>query len=180
MNMKILLLSISCVTFLIASTTALAQSSIQQNSVQINDNGVCVTSNDSKVNLRKSSKVNLRNSASTSRQSMNSFQEQKVTININSSNLERPHVLNISSNRASQLTGEVTVNGVVVKKFNEEQNSIDLSPYLSKGRKTVRISGSYKPVQSSVQIGFSGPGVQVSQQTSGEGVLRQTLILNVQ
>jgi hypothetical protein len=170
--MKTLLLSISCVTFLIASTTALAQSSIQQNSVQINDNGVCVTSNDSKVNLR--------NSASTSRQSMNSFQEQKVTININSSNLDRPHILNISSNRASQLTGEVTVNGVVVKKINNDQNSIDLSPYLSKGRKTVRISGSYKPAQSSVQIGFSGPGVQVSQQTSGEGVLRQTLILNVQ
>jgi len=108
-----------------------------------------------------------------------SFQHQQTAITMNRTNLKAPHFLTITTARSTQLVGEIAVNGVVVKNINNNQASVNLSPLLSTGINSVEISGDYKPARDSVRIEFSGPGTKVTQQTSGNGILRETLIIAV-
>ncbi len=109
-----------------------------------------------------------------------SFQRQETFISLESANIGQPYVLSISATPGTQLTGQITLNDSVVQEFKDNQAEINLSPLLSKGRQKIKISGNYQPVQSSFQVKFSGPGTQVIQQTSGNGILNQTLIIDVQ
>ena len=156
MNTRIVLFFTVFTAVTMAFNTVLAQNSIQQNSVQINEVG-----------------------GSMSEENSNSLQEQKTVINIDSAKLKLPHILSISTPIGTQVTGQISVNGVVIKRLTNPETSINLSSYLSRGRQTITISGSYKPAQSSVEVTFSSPGTQVSQETGGGGILRQTLIIDV-
>lgn len=157
MDMKPLLLVTSCTAVLITCTTAMA--SIQQISIQQTSNqGDSVQQ--------------------TSVQS--SSQNSEIVISVDSANTRQPHILKINPPRDIHLIGEITINDKVVKEFKNEGAILNLSRFLSLGRQTIKISGNYKPVASSIKIEFSGPGTQVSQQTGGSGKLNQTLIVNVQ
>jgi hypothetical protein len=112
-------------------------------------------------------------------QSSNSSQTQTTVIDIDSPALRTPHVLKVSAPVNTKLSGRILINGKVIQQFGNQGISLNLSPYLSRGKQTIEISGRYTPAQSSMQVNFSGAGTQVSQQTGGNGVLKQTWVINV-
>ncbi len=118
-------------------------------------------------------------STSSSSSSQGSSGQQKTAVSINSANLKVPHILRITTPANTKLTGQVAINGVAIKKIQSSQFSLNLSPYLANGTKTVEISGNYQPKSSEVKIEFSGSGTQVNQQMSGSGRLNQTLVITV-
>ncbi len=75
--------------------------------------------------------------------------------------------MSISATSGTQLTGQITISSTVVKDLKDNSVEIDVSPLLSKGIQTIKITGNYQPVESSIEIKLSGPGIEVSQQTSG-------------
>jgi len=109
-----------------------------------------------------------------------STQVQETAITIDSASLAQPHILSLSASQGIQLTGQITLNSRVIQELKDNQASINLSPLLSKGIQEIKISGNYQPVPSSVKVEFSGPGTQVTQLASGNGILNQTLIIDVQ
>ena len=166
MNKIMLLISTTSTVGLMAVTTALAQ-----NSIEVNKNGIFVGAGNSRITIN--------NRTSHIQHEMNSFQHQRTTINLNEGDLKAAHILSITTIGQPQLFGTITINGVVVKTINNHQISINLSPYLSTGINSIEISGNYKPANDSIQIEFSGPGTKVTQQTGGNGILKQTLIIAV-
>ena len=133
--------------------------------IAIKDSGFASQSKTHTVNIKESNAY--------------AVQRQKTTINLDSSNLSVPHLLNISASPRTQLTGKISVDGDLVKQLQGSEVSFDLSPYLSRGRQTIEIAGTYQPESSSVRVKLSSPHTQVTQQMSGSGVFRQTLVIDV-
>ncbi|WP_374873092.1 hypothetical protein [Pelatocladus sp. BLCC-F211] len=113
-----------------------------------------------------------------SRNYRNSSDYQESTINLSAVNLRHPHILSISTS-GSQLQGNITLNGKVIRQIRGKRAYVNLSPYLSVGKHTVKISTRYSPASSSVNVKFSGFGINVTQETSGTGVLNYTLNVGV-
>lgn len=113
-------------------------------------------------------------------QSNHSFQRQTTTstISIDRANLSQPQMLKLDASNA-RLNGHITINKNRTIKLAEKQKSINISPYLFRGENIVEISGTYYPQNSLITIEFSGSGNQVIQQSSGSGILKHTLIINV-
>ena len=113
-------------------------------------------------------------------QSNQSFQRQTTTstISIDRANLRQPQMLKVDASNA-QLNGHITINENRIIKLTNKQESINLSPYLFRGKNIIEISGSYSPQNSRITIEFSGTGNQITQQTSGSGILKHTLIVEV-
>ncbi|TFI52929.1 hypothetical protein BLD44_016270 [Mastigocladus laminosus UU774] len=103
---------------------------------------------------------------------------QQSTISLSAVNLSHPHILSISTS-GSQLQGKVTFNGKVIRQIRGNRTDVNLSPYLFVGKHTVKISARYSPASSSVNVKFRGPGVNVTQESSGTGVLTYTLHVSV-
>ena len=160
------------IMLLISTTSAVLLTALAENCIQLNNNEILAGASNSIINVRDSSDY-------TTQQYMSSLQHQQTAITINGANLKAPHFLSITTAGSTQLVGEIAVNGVVVKNINNNQASVNLSPLLSTGINSVEISGNYKPARDSVRIQFSGPGTKVTQQTSGNGILRETLIIAV-
>lgn len=114
---------------------------------------------------------------SYSRSTQNSSYQQ-ATVNINSKNLEQPYILSIKSS-ATQLTGQILVNGKVIKQLNINQDRFNLSPYLAIGKNTIEILASYSPSLSLIEIALLGTDTRIVQQSSGTGILKHTLIVIV-
>jgi hypothetical protein len=164
MNIKNLLFFTFCVSLSIASATVIAQNLIPTN------NRIVAESGNSMNNNNYTASTNWQYSSSSQRQD---------TVNFNSTPAEQPYLLSVSANTTTQLTGQIFVNGVVVRQIKQNKTLINLSPYFSKGRQKIEISGSYKPASSSVLVELSGPGTQVTQQTGGNGRLTQSLMIDV-
>ena len=109
-----------------------------------------------------------------------SFQRQETVISLDSVNIAQPCVLSISATQGTQLTGQITLNGRVVKEFKGNQVEINISPLLSKGRQKLKILGHYQPALSPVKVKILSFGTQTTQQTSGNGILNKSLIIDVQ
>ncbi len=93
--------------------------------------------------------------------------------------LTQPYTLTVeTTGRAINAT--VKVDGQTIKTLTSQSESVNLSPYLSAGRHTIEISGTYSPSSANVRMLLSGPGTQTSQQVSGGGTLSQTLQISVQ
>ena len=175
----------SCMV-LLAATTVMAQTSIRSddNSVRINASEVSVASGDRVVNIRMgNSKSSRDRNIRRERQHYDSRnvqqQGQQTRISLSSNDLKKPHILKVSIPKAgNRLTGQIKVNGKVVKALRNNPTQMNLSPQLSRGRYVIEISGSY-PTNSSVTVEFSGPNTQVSQQAGGSGTIRHTLIIDV-
>jgi hypothetical protein len=134
-----------------------------------------VTSNAFAPNTLHASQI----STSVMQQSTDSEQVQRTTIELSTTDLKANHVLKVSAPLDTKLNGKITINGRVVKQFGNQGTAINLSPYLSRGRQTIEVSGRYMPVDSLVELTFSGPETQVSQQTGGDGVVKQTLVIDI-
>ena len=150
-----------------------------KNFIAINENKICIKSTNNNQTTMNYSKNAVYSSSFTTAQSQTSYQQQTTGISVNSNALNIPHILSIKTTDNTQINGEVTVDGVVIKKLQGSQISFNLSPYLEKQIKKVEISGKYKPASSSVKIEFSGPNTNVTQQMSGNGKLNQTLVITV-
>ena len=107
-------------------------------------------------------------------------QTQQTTINLSLANLRSPHILKISTpTTATQLNGEIQLNGRFIGNLRNNSTQINLSPSLTQGRHTLKISGNYIPSSSSVMIELTGLNTQVSQQTGGSGYINQIIIIDV-
>ncbi|MGH7998839.1 MAG: hypothetical protein ACREPR_05265 [Brasilonema sp.] len=128
----------------------------------------------------RSSDMN-RSSTFTSQHSSSgdSFGYQKSSLQLSAANLSQPHMLSINTSGA-QMTGEITINGKVVKQISNDKNTkVDLSRYLSVGEHKVEVSARYNPPSSSVSVEMSGPGTNITQQNSGNGTLNYTMDVSV-
>jgi uncharacterized protein YxeA len=161
--MKKLLFIACCLALLTTISAALAQNfiSVQTSSVHVDSN-----SND------------MRNSSTFSQQSSYSSGYQTSSVTLSATDLRQPHILRISTS-GSQLSGDIVLDGRVVKRLSSSQVEINLSPLLSVGEHIVEISGRYAPASSGVSVELNGPGISSSQQTSGNGLLNYTLNLSV-
>lgn len=156
----------------VSTTAAVLLTALTQNYVQTNNKENLAEASDSRITISSFSTPNTS-------QSPSSLQQQKTAITMDAANLTSPSILNITTAESTQLVGKITVNGVIIKTFNNSRVSVNLSPYLAKRTNSVEIFGNYRPAQNSVQIEFSCPGTKVTQQTGGNGILRQTLIIAV-
>ena len=149
-----------------------------QNFIVMNENNF-IKSNRQEKTIMNYSRNFVSSSSFTSTRSQNSYQQQTAGVSVNSNVLKYPHILSIKTTDNTQMNGEVSVDGVVIKKLQGSQISFNLAPYLTKGDKKVEISGTYKPASSSVEIEFSGPSTSVTQQMGGNGRLNQTIVITV-
>lgn len=119
---------------------------------------------------------NVMNSSSNSFTTFtsNSSGYQRGKVSLNAANLSQPHILKIETS-ATQLNGKIIVNEKVVKNLSNQKTKIDLSPYLSLGEHKVQISASYSPAMSPIKVEFNAPNSNVTQQTSGNGILNYQL-----
>jgi len=96
------------------------------------------------------------------------------TVNFNSTSGKQPYVLSVSANTTTQLTGQIFVNGVVVRQIKQNKTLINLSTYLSKSQRLkFQVIINLHRLQS--WLNFQAL-TQVTQQTGGNGML-QTLIM---
>ncbi|MEM9927925.1 MAG: hypothetical protein AAF915_30115 [Cyanobacteria bacterium P01_D01_bin.50] len=122
---------------------------------------------------------NMNRSSSSSRTfTSNSSGYQRGRVSLSAAKLSQPHILKIDTN-ATRLTGEIIVNGKVVKKMSNKTTEIDLSRYLSVGEHQVEISANYAPAQSPIKVELNAPNSNVTQQTSGNGILNYQLSISV-
>ncbi len=103
---------------------------------------------------------------------------QQAVVNINHKNLANPYILMVKAS-CTQLTGQVKVNGKVIKQLNINNNQFNLSPYLLLGKNTIEISASYSPSLSLIEVALLGLDSRIVQQTRGSGILKHTLIVIV-
>jgi hypothetical protein len=101
---------------------------------------------------------------------------QESAVNISGSNIQQPHILRVNTS-GSELQGQIIYDGRLIQQIRGREVQINLSPYLAVGEHRVEISTRYFPESASVSVSFTGPGVNVRQQTSGSGIL--TYILNI-
>jgi hypothetical protein len=80
----------------------------------------------------------------------------------------------------TQLTGQVNINGRVIKQLNNNNNQFNLSPYLSFGKNIIEILASYSPSLSLIEVAFLGIDSKIVQHTRGSGVLKYTLTVVVE
>jgi hypothetical protein len=108
-------------------------------------------------------------------------QTQETSINLSAADLRQPHILSISTSQVpTQVAGDIKLNGKLIKKLSLTPARINLAPSLKKGKNIVAVSGKYSPASTSVNVEFSGPGTQVSQQIAGNGSVKQVLTIRVE
>lgn len=124
--------------------------------------------------------INSMNSNSNSFTSVtsNSSGYQRGKVSLSSAYLSQPHILKIETS-ATQLNGKIIINGKAVKNLSNKITEIDLSRYLSVGEHKVEISANYSPKMSSIKVELNAPNNNVTQQTSGNGILNYQLEVSV-
>ena len=148
-----------------------AQSSFAQSSLQIRNNSMVIQSGGQTMVLNPSSSV-----YSSSR--ITQTNTQRSAVSLNATALKSPCWLTISIANG-YVNGHIKVGNTVIKALNGTRTSVNLTPYLSLGTKTIDISGRYQPARGSVRVEFAGAGTRVSQQSSGSGSLNHRLIVTV-
>jgi hypothetical protein len=108
--------------------------------------------------------------------SSQSTSQHRSSLNLRSSELRQPHILAIATS-GTAMTGQITLDGEMIQQIKETRTEINLAPYLSVGQHTLEISVSYTPASASMSVGFTAPGTQVMNQTSGNG--RMSHIFNI-
>lgn len=104
---------------------------------------------------------------------------QSSSINLNVSELNQPLFLEIKGLNRASIQGEVKLNGQVIKTLQGTSNQVNLSNYLRPGNHQITVQGTYYPTQGSVLIELKGNQTQITQQTSGNGLLNQQLNMEV-
>lgn len=90
-----------------------------------------------------------------------SVTQYQTTLDINAKQLNQSHYLTISGTEG--LSGELCLDGRVLTTFGANGTSIDLAPYLSRGRHSITLAG---PARGSIKMTFTGPGINLTHQAS--------------
>jgi len=139
-------------TFILGGCTLMAQSSMETNE----QFKVTLNSGDKQTNI------------------------QQTTINLNLADLNQPHILRVGTSiRETQLTGQIKLDGKVIKTISNNQTEINLAPSLTQGRQVIEILGNYSPSYAAVIVEFTGTNTQVYQKTGGNGNFSQKIIIEV-
>jgi hypothetical protein len=110
---------------------------------------------------------------------MYSSQRQVNTITIDSADRSEPHILTLET--TAVLRGQVLIDGEVVATLESGSTSLDIAPYLrDREAISLEVMGTYTPGTAMLRMQFSGPGISISQQSSGIGRLQYQLNLMVQ
>jgi|GEM_PF-6289650 len=111
-------------------------------------------------------------------------QVQSTTVSIDRADLTQPHILRVQGltndfpTRLQRV--EVKVNGRVVRSIASNSLELNLAPMMKPGRNEVEVSGSSQRADDTISLNFSGKNTNVTQQFSGTGMLKQTLVINIQ
>jgi hypothetical protein len=109
-----------------------------------------------------------------------SRQTQKTVISLSTAELKRPLILKIGSAQSlTGATGEVRINGQLLKKLSRTATRIDLASYLRPGKNIVAVSGQYSPETAAVDVEFVSSNNHVSQKMAGSGTINQILVIEV-
>ena len=90
----------------------------------------------SRQRIRSSSVSGSRHHSRSSSTSTHNGSCQQAAVNVDSKNLGLPYILNIKIS-GTQLTGQVKVNGRIIKQLNSNNNQFNLSSFLSIGKNTI-------------------------------------------
>jgi hypothetical protein len=105
---------------------------------------------------------------------------QMSTISLQQQGLKTPCLLSIlPSSAITNLQGKVLLNGKIIDRLNTTEKKLDLSSQLKRGSNRLIITGKYFPVDSTVSIHLQGLNTEVNQQTGGNGILNQMLVIEV-
>ncbi|MDJ0730942.1 MAG: hypothetical protein QNJ33_13205 [Crocosphaera sp.] len=104
---------------------------------------------------------------------------QSSFVNLNVSELNQPLWLEIQGLNGAKVQGQVKLNGQVIQTLQGSSNQVNLSNYLRRGNYQITLQGNYYPSQGSVLIQLKGNQTQLTQQTSGNGLLNQQLNMEV-
>ncbi len=115
-----------------------------------------------------SQSVSQSTSQPSAQSSSQSTSQQQTSLNLRSSDLRQPHILTIATS-GTALTGQIILDGEIIKQVTETQVEINLSPYLSVGQHTLEVSVGYTPASASISVELTAPNTQVMNQTSGNG-----------
>ncbi len=130
------------------------------------------------VIAQSSSQTSIKTSSLT-KQYSSSSQTQSSSITIDAASLQQPNWLHVRATANTRVEGQIIIDGIVVKELEGDTTSVNLSPYLSRGKTKVEVLGSYTPKSSSVKVEFIGPDATVVQQASGNGFLKQILSISL-
>ncbi|WP_324632685.1 hypothetical protein [Phormidium sp. CCY1219] len=201
MKIKLLAVATSCAALLLGATQAIAQMSIQ-----MDDRGIFMESNRGfrldyyrdRQEFRRNSYGNSFNrwgnlfphwemefpqldrwerhrGRSVETNSLLSRSEGTTAVTVKSAYLD----LEISGEARTYISAEITVDGIPVKTVRGNSAFINLAPYLESGENRVEIRGYYSPASSTVRLELVGERNTITHEISGNGSLRQTLILDV-
>jgi hypothetical protein len=105
---------------------------------------------------------------------------QMSTISLQQQGLKTPCLLSIlPSSAITNLQGKVLLNGKIIDRLNTTEKNLDLSSQLKRGSNRLIITGKYFPMDSTVSIHLQGLNTKVNQQTGGNGLLNQMLVIEV-
>jgi hypothetical protein len=83
------------------------------------------------------------------------------------------------SSDITNLQGQVSLNGKIINRLNTTEKNLDLSSQLKRGSNQLIITGKYFTPDSTVSIHLKGLNTEVHQQTGGNGLLNQMLVIEV-
>jgi hypothetical protein len=105
---------------------------------------------------------------------------QMSTISLQKEGLKTPCLLSIfPSSDITNLQGQVSLNGKIINRLNTTEKNLDLSSQLKRGSNRLIITGKYFPLDSTISIHLKGLNTEVNQQTGGNGLLNQMLVIQV-
>ncbi|WP_404790566.1 hypothetical protein [Altericista sp. CCNU0014] len=109
-----------------------------------------------------------------------SYSVQESSFELEQADLRDPYTLTVRpSADARQVRGTIKLDGKPLKTLGKGVVKINLSPYLRKGRQKLQIAGSYRPVGASVEVTLEGPAAEIAQEMGGNGILNQTIAIDV-
>jgi hypothetical protein len=132
----------------------------------------------------QSERVAINHSTVTVSTDASGGQVQSTTVSVDRADLTQPHVLRVQGSANDALIRlqrvEVKVNGKVVRSIAHNSLELNLAPLLKVGRNEIEISGTSPQPEDTISVNFTGENTKVTQQFSGTGTIKQTLVINVQ
>jgi hypothetical protein len=109
-----------------------------------------------------------------------SYSVQESSLDLDLVDLREPYTLTVRPSAATlQLQGTIELNGKTLKTLGKGVSTINLSPYLRKGRQKLQVIGRYRPVGTSVEIALEGPSAETTQEVGGSGIINQIILIDV-
>jgi hypothetical protein len=105
-------------------------------------------------------------------------QVQSTTISLDRADLSQPHILRVQGSGNMQRV-DVKINGRLVKSIANGSIELDLAPMMKVGSYQVEISGTSRRAEDTISLTFTGINTNINQQSSGFGIVKQLLVIDV-